>query len=594
MDADIYAELHARILGFPEKRYRPRLDAFLLPQTAVNIAYLKSTFDPAEYEIEQDAFDVIKLQKLTDVQQEGKSKRRWEYIFKDKAPVIDLPFKTQPFKQQLVGLDALHNSEYFALLMEMGTGKTKIVIDEICWQGKGKYLIVCPKSVQSSWIDEFKTHAFEDYFICKMRRHYRGVENLVQGMKDDAKIKVWVINYEGVSALLDPLMKMGFDMVVLDESTFVKNRKAKRTKAIQYLGASAHRRCILNGTPAPNTLLDLYSQFEFLKPGVLGYTDFNNFKREYARYRKTAGGFDKLVGYANVDKLKLRMSTCSFFVKKKQCLDLPEKLYVTRKLEMTPKQAALYEQMLEICLADLEGNMSPEGTVSASVIIVQLLRLSQIACGFLKCTSGDTRNIPEGNVKLVALKEIIEEAEGKVIVWARFKQDVANIVDMCKDELGIDAVCITGKENDEKRERAKQSFNSDNGARVLVGNPATGGLGLTLLGGETERCNTVVYYSNDFSSYKRLQSEDRNHRIGLRNAVTYYDLICEGTVEERILEVLLAKKELNETIANYNELRGFLLGPRDGKFNIKKAKTRNISEDLFNLLGSGKVFEKDA
>lgn len=596
MTAEAYAETHARILGFPEKKYKFKLDAFLVPQTASNMKYLRQRFATWEYEIEQDAVEVMKVQDLTETQQELKSKRRWEYIFEDQVPALPIidELKTVPFKQQVVGLDALHQSEFFGLLMEMGTGKTKICIDEICWTGKGKFLVVCPKSVQQSWVDEFETHAWKPYHLTKLKRNFKGVEGLVKGLRADEDIKVWVINYEGVAGLLDPLLRMEFDMVILDESTYIKNRKAKRTKAIQYLGSTATRRVILNGTPAPNNILDLYSQFEFLKPGVLGYTNYNQFRKYYAQFKKSKGGFEKLVGYQNLEQLKMRMATCSFFVKKKQCLDLPEKQFVTRKLDMTDKQEEMYQMMLEICLADLEGNMSPEGTVSASVIIVQLLRLSQIACGFLRTTDGNTRNIPGGNPKLEALRDILETTDGKVIVWARFKQDVENIVSMIQLDLNEGCVCITGAENEQMRDQAKRSFNSDDGARVLVGNPATGGLGLTLLGGDNLRCTTVVYYSNDFSCYKRLQSEDRTHRIGLRNPVTYYDLVCQGTVEERILNVLQDKKELNEVIANYKELKGFLLGSRKGdKMNILKTKKKEISQDLFDLMNNKDAWDQE-
>jgi SNF2 family DNA or RNA helicase len=498
MDASTYTFFHSRIMGLPERRYSRQLEAWMIPITDKNIEYFLNTFDLDEYSVDELSFDIFDYQAKTKQLQEIKSKRRWKYTFEGKVPKLKIESKkiskTNPYDHQITALDAVHGSEYFGLLMEMGTGKTKVIIDEINWSESQRVLIVCPKSVIGTWKRELQKHSKKPFFFRRLRSHDLGVEDLLDGLHAKEKIKVWITNYERIMANLDGLKRMGFDILVADESTYIKEIRTKRTKAMIELAETCKRRFIMTGTPAGNNLLDLFAQFEFLQPGILGYSTFNAFKKHYGRFALTRGGFDKLIGYKGMEELKMRMANCSFVVKKKDCLDLPEKIYEERYVEMGKVQRELYEQMLSIAIADIEGSMSPDHTVQATVVIVQLLRLSQICCGYLKTISQDTLAIPDGNVKIQALKETIEaiDAEEKICIWARFRWDITQICNLLR-KMKISFACITGNESEKQRNMAVETFEQDWGPRVIVGEPGCGGMGVTLIGSPNRPCTNVIY-----------------------------------------------------------------------------------------------------
>ena len=589
MDSEEYASFHSRMMGFPERRFSRQLEAWLVPQTEKNVTYLVEHFSSEEYLIDEEAAVFVEYTIKTKKLSELKAQRRWKFTFEGTTPPKpkNYKFKTEPYNHQLVASDAIHGSEFFGLLMEMGTGKTKVVIDEVCRAEIPKTLIVCPKTVIGTWFREFKKHATKPYFIRRLRIQSDGVEDLIAGLQAPEKIKIWVTNYDRIRTNMEGLMRLNFNLVVCDESTYIKNPSSKRTKALLELAETAKRRFILTGTPAGNTLLDLFSQFQFLQPGILGYSNFNQYKYYYGRFAQTRCGFEKLTGYRSIKELQTRMASCSFVVKKKDCLDLPDKIYEERYVEMGKVQRELYEQMLMICLADLEGQLKPDSTVQATVVIVQLLRLSQICCGYLKCIDGGEKRIPDGDVKLEAVKDIINDtdSESKICIWTRFRHDVIQVSNLLR-KMNIPYVCLTGKENEAQRERNIISFGSDCGARVLIGEPGSGGMGVTLIGSENRPCTTVIYYSNDFSMLKRAQSEDRSHRIGIKQPISYIDIVCEDSLETQICKILQSKKEINDKIQNFESIKKLLLGNgnSDGKLKVIKSKKREVPAWVYDNL----------
>jgi len=558
LDAAMHVEIHRRLLRIPEVKFSAKLGGYSVPQTARNIEYLNAYFKD-EFELDELSdlkfVHTVKTLQLQDL----KLAQRLTYIQDQSAPEVKYPCRLKPFNHQAVATTSIHGSEFFALLMGMGTGKTKCLIDEVNWLGECRMIVICPKSVTGQWIKEFAKHCTVPYWIARLKSHHRGVSQLVEGLRVKEKVKVWIINYDRVKTMGEYLAKIKPTICVLDESHSIKNRKAKRTKACIELGQHCERRFIFTGTPVANTLLDLFSQFNFLSAGSLGYASYKGFEQRFARFKKMRTGFDKLVGYKYVEELKTAMAKCSFTVKKSECLDLPPKMYVTRSIEMTEKQSILYEQMLTIALASLESDLSPENTVHATIVLVQMLRLSQIANGFLKTLTGEEKDIPGGNPKIDALSEIIDEVhpDEKIVIWARFHKDVDNITALLEKKR-IRHTDLTGRSKN--RDANMDSFNSDHGARILIGEPGSGGLGVELLGTKDHPCTTVIYFSNDYSSTKRQQSEERSHRIGVVRPVTYIDLVAEGTIEERITEILQKKKQLNEFIKDFKGIRTLLTG----------------------------------
>ena len=247
------------------------------------------------------------------------------------------------------------------------------------------------------------------------------------------------------------------------------------------------------------------------------------------------GGFEnrQIVSYNNIDELTQAIEGHSFRVLKKDCLDLPEKIYQRHPVELSKKQRKLYDQLLKNFVTELEGEH-----LSAPEAITRLLRLQQIICGWFPTEDGGTE-IDEKNTRLSALIDLLPDIQCKVIIWARFKRDIKAI----GAALGKKAVSYYGEVSNDDREVAVDRFQNDPNVRYFIGQPQSGGIGLTLTAAEC-----AIYYSNSFDLETRMQSEDRCHRIGTKNNVTYIDFESPKTIDTKIINALREKKNLADTI----------------------------------------------
>ena len=467
-------------------------------------------------------------------------------------------FKTTPYQHQKEALSIGAERESFGLLMEMGTGKSKCLIDNVAHlylKGKLNFaLVIAPKGVYRNWVSkEIPEHLCDDI----PRRVIRWVASPNKQQEAELKsvgtkfdgLTIFVMNVEAFSSvkgknagewLARNLGKRG--LIAIDESTTIKNPKAKRTKALMKIAAGFSYRRILTGSPVTKSPMDIYSQFEFLGPRLLGHDSFYTFQGRYAvMVKRTMGrhSFNQLVGYKNLDELTELVDQHSFRVLKKDCLDLPEKVFTARYVSMTPEQTRMYTQIKEYAMTLLDGGE----LVSTPQVITQLLRLQQVLSGHLKTDEGGMVYFP--SKRMDALMEIMEEHSGKAIIWSRFRYDIQQIVRQLEERFGEGcAAAYYGDTPDEERNDIVRNFqNPDHPLRFFIGNQATAGYGLTL----TE-ADLVVYFANSFSLEHRLQSQDRVHRIGQRRSVTYVDLITEGTVDEKIVESLRNKIEIGAKV----------------------------------------------
>jgi len=441
--------------------------------------------------------------------------------------------------------------------MEMGTGKSKVLIDTIgILYGKGAInavVIVAPKGVYRNWsTKEIPDHLPEyvDRHIAVWSPAPRKQEktDLVKLFHTDLdKLKIFIINVEAFSTPKGVKFTENFILghqvlFAVDESTTIKNPKASRTKAITKLAKNTKYRRILTGSPITQSPLDLYSQTEVLETNLLGYTSYYSFQNHYGEVvNRYFGGrtVRQVVGYRNLDELSQKLDSFSYRVLKSDCLDLPEKLYIRRDVTLTAEQKKLYAELKELAITELAN----QETVSVTNVLTQLLRLHQIVCGHIK--SDDGTETPINNNRIDELIEVIAEMQGKVIIWANYRQNILEIVETLQGLFGVDAVAsYFGDTTPDERERViKQFQNPDSPLRFFVGNTQTGGYGITL----TEAQN-VIYYSNNFDLEKRLQSEDRAHRIGQKNNVTYVDLVAKDTVDEKIVTALRNKLDLAQEV----------------------------------------------
>ena len=345
-------------------------------------------------------------------------------------------------------------------------------------------------------------------------------------------------------------MKKQYNIMVVDESTTIKNRKATRTKNVMMLADEAKYRRILTGSPVTKSPMDLYSQCAVLSPKALGFNSYYAFQNRYALVQKRKMGtraFQEIVGYRRLDELNSKLDRFSNRILKEECLDLPDKMYIRRDVALTDEQKRVYLQMKKLALAKLENG---ELATTASVL-TQIMRLQQICCGFLQPDDGEIQTLD--NNRLKELLEITDELQGKAIIWASYTHDIQQIASALRDRFGPEAVATYyGDTPQDERQAIVEKFqDKDSPLRFFVGQPRTGGYGITLTA-----ANTTVYYSNSYDLEIRLQSEDRAHRIGQRNKVTYIDLVSPDTIDEKILIALrgkidLAGKVLGEEAKNW-------------------------------------------
>jgi len=322
-------------------------------------------------------------------------------------------------------------------------------------------------------------------------------------------------------------------LMAVDESTTIKTPTAKRTKNIIGLGKHSKYRRIMTGSPVTKNPLDLYSQCEFLNPYLLDFTSYYAFRNRYAEMKTMhlRGRSIQVVDeFKNLAELSDTVKKFSERILKQDCLDLPPKNFTKRHITLSNEQKKAYDQMKKAAMAVLNGKVTTTMTV-----LTQLMRLHQITCGHFTADDGSTQLIP--NNRITELMNILEETEGKAIIWANYQKDMTQILDNINKEYGPGSVVdYYGLTPQEDRQENIRKFQSDPKCRFLVGTPSTGGYGITLTA-----ANTVIYYSNGYDLEKRLQSEDRAHRIGQKKNVTYIDIICEDTVDEKIVKALRDK-----------------------------------------------------
>lgn len=501
-------------------------------------------------------------------------------------------FQTAPYAHQRKALEVGWSAPVFGYLMEMGTGKTKVAIDNIAaLHVAGRIdaaVIVAPKGVYQNWVDkEIPTHMPAGILESASIHLWRGklsTKKMQEVMTPRKGLHIFVVNVEAFSsgkysfATVQKFMQMHSCIMVVDESTTIKTPSAERTKAVVKLGRLAKFRRILTGMPITNSPLDIYGQFDFLASGLVGFTNWYSFRARYAVLKPVVFGgrsVQAVVGYRNLDELQKKVADFSFRVTKEDCLDLPAKIYEYRAVEMSATQRRVYDSVLENATAQLSATEH----VTATAVITQILRLHQIACGFTVTELGDIHELSD--TRTDALMDILAETSGKVIIWASYRHCVSKIVEAIRTKkdpatgqplFGPSSVVeYHGGVPQDARAAAILRFQGglagpgeaqlkmarelghdvklgdkvphDPRCRFFVGTQATGGMGITL----TE-ASTVVYHSNSHSLEHRVQSEDRAHRIGQTRSVTYIDLVCQDTVDSKIIKALRRKIDIASTI----------------------------------------------
>jgi len=457
-------------------------------------------------------------------------------------------FKSKPFAHQLKALEMSWDKKVFAYFMEMGTGKSKVLIDNIAMlYDKGKIngaLIIAPKGVYKTWMDEqipdhLPDHIEKEVVLWDATGGKKKEEELKKLFKSSEDLHILIMNVEAFSTKKGKLFAWKFlnchrSMMAIDESTTIKNPSAIRSKTIVDLGKNVLYKRILTGSPVTKSPLDLYNQCFFLDPWLLDQQSYYAFRTRYALTRKinvSGRQVEIVVGYRNLGELSNQLKPFSFRCLKDDCLDLPEKTYMKRIIQLTPEQQKVYDQMKKMALAELNGKLTTTATV-----ITQLMRLQQITSGHFKSDDGGIQKIK--NNRLDELLNVLSEMEGKAVIWAHWRYDIEVIVDAIKKEYGDNSVVtyFGDTSTDDRQKAIKAIQDPTSQVRFIVGTPQTGGYGITLTG-----ASTMIYYSNGYDLEKRQQSEARIDRIGQVKNMTYIDIIAEKTIDERIVTALRNK-----------------------------------------------------
>jgi len=487
--------------------------------------------------------------------------------------------KTKGMRHQIEALKRLADKQAYGLLMEQGTGKTWVFLadaERLYARGKIDCLcIVAPRGVHTNWVRrEIPKHfdvpcvayAWDGKNTLKADKERARLFEVAEGSK--RCLRIMAINFDAL------IHKRGFDfarsfvrsgrcLLVIDESSRIKSppKQAARTDACLLLKKDAEYRRIGTGTPITNAPQDIFYQFEFLESGLLETTSYRAFVAEYtkllddnhplkrniiaknprAQWAQIAER-DAITGrpiYRNLDKLSALIERHSYRILKRDCLDLPPKVYKTIYFELTSKQQAAYRLMEKKFRMELEN-----GEIDTVAKLNAIAKLQQITSGFL--IGNDRKPFyveKEGLPRLEALLEANEDIDGSLIVWASFKEEIAHIGPALR-KAGRKVVEYHGGTSAADREKAVDDF-QEGRADCFLGHPAAGGIGITLTAAQT-----AIYYSNSFMMETRAQSEDRNHRIGTTGTVTYLDILAQGTIDEVVYDSLFGKRNLAATILN--------------------------------------------
>lgn len=490
-------------------------------------------------------------------------------------------FKLPPLNHQLECLNRFGRSEYFALLAEQGTGKTYIIINNIAdlWSSRelDAAIVFAPNGVHTNWTRRELPKTMPDWvryraaaWQASMGKKEKAAFDSLLGSSDSTELRILTMNWEALATKRGKEVAERFCnsasklMIVCDESHRVKNPSTVTYKALDKLKKQSNWRRIMSGTSIANAPFDAWSQFMFLDEDILGCSSYYAFKSEYAEmipaHSKMLQGIMRKHGmarapqivqrdntgkpkYRNLEKLNKLIAPHSFRVLKKDCLDLPDKVYKTAYFDLTIEQRRIYNKALE------EGRLSLEGEDTPFTRLVVLGKLAQITSGYyLHPDSEEPVRIDGGTPKLALLLDRVSaalEEERKVIIWARYHVEIDDICTALSAdglEPGADFVQYHGGIKKADREVAIDTF--ENGtARVFVGQQQAGGVGITLIA-----ASEVIYFSNTFSLVDREQSEDRAHRIGQTKTVVYTNLVASETIDEQIVDALQSKKTMAEII----------------------------------------------
>jgi SNF2 family DNA or RNA helicase len=540
-----------RVRALPNRRWDGKAKHWTAPAIRANVECLNRLF-MASAEISEAARNKI----------DGYTAERKGRVRPSAFPSF-YGFKRSPRQKQREALEKTYGLHAFALFMDMRTGKTKVLIDMACAlrieDKVNRVVLVCPLSLRKNWTREFAKDATipVDYHLLDTKDKGKSFDRWLNTPHD---FKWLIVGVESLAAgsAIEYVKRFCLTstkiLCAVDESSKIKTHSAARSKNVVSLRNSCEYRGILSGTPMTKSPLDLFMQYEFIDPDIIGLGDYYAFRARYA----VMGGYEnrQVIGYENLDELIELISPYTYQVRQSEVFE-SAKEYVVREVELSPKQRASY--------ADLKKYSRLDGD-DGKVLVVQnvlekMLRLQEVTGGFvsyeysdeqiesMRKTWGESKKLPRTyrvpvdgeNPKVAEILACAEDYEGPTIVWCAFKDEIYAVCKALRDVYGDDQVVeYHGDVDEDQRDQHVQAFLARK-ARFFVGNAATGGMGLTL-----DIADNIFYFSNTFNYVDREQSEERGTAEG--KTMLIVDIVARGTVDDTILEANEAKKDVSEYV----------------------------------------------
>lgn len=569
---------------------------FLFRPTPTNVDFMVKHFPDVPWI--EGAEEHLAVLKARDAEA-NKTRALKAAISGDESDRDDHEYKLEPWKHQRKAFLLNREQKAFALLMEQRTGKTKVIIDTASWLFRKERIhtlvVVSVNGVHRNWVDTELPKHMPDWCNYKawFSRSSTAQKYHLQFLETGAftgGLRIFAFHVEGFSRagrmaeyFHEAITSMNPEgvMLVMDESTRIKNRSSGRSKFLfDYAGTAADNqkagyRRILTGTPQVKDPLDWFGQFWFLDPNILGLDTQTAFKARYCETktfergmdgkmhlvgenspRRSGDRFSSIVGVRHADELSKLVDGYSFRVLRRDCADLPPKVYKRYPVELTPAQRRLYKQLRDEYIAEFKGQ-----TVTAAMAMVRAIRLQQVICNWWPMSEdtligGETwksvQPISKENPRLDALDNIVASADSKVLIWARFRPDL----EMIQKHFGKRAVSYHGGIKDEQKAANLRRFKFDKTCDLFIGNPASAGLGLDL-----SMADISAYYSNSYKLEDRLQSEDRTESMVQKTSTLIWDLEAPGTQDSKIIANLKQKKFLADIITK--DPAGFFMDTED-------------------------------
>jgi SNF2 family DNA or RNA helicase len=479
----------------------------------------------------------------------------------------DFRFALPPYPYQQTVWERSRELKTFALFMEQGTGKTKVTADTAGWLYQRKLanllIVVAPSGVHEQWVEEeLPKHMSPDVPYTAWAWNTaapKATDAMLTQLVHDRRLVVLAFNIEAVSTQrakkwIQYFLQHRPGILTVDEATDIKRPSALRTRTLWHLGKFAMYRRILTGTPASEGPFGYYAMFRFLHWQILGYQTFAEFKADFAEWIQLRGWRDDIKEdsqgrpimvvardkagnpqYKNLDRLYQLADKRSYRITKQDALPwLPPKQYDRRLFDLSDVQRKLYNEIKHEYVTEFKDK-----TYYAELAIVRLLRMQQIACGYLPSDTEEPHQLAPGpNPRIEALEALLAECSDQFIVWARFSADIDQIMKL----LGKRAVRYDAKVDATQRGNNKHAFLAGD-VQGFVGNAKAGGRGLNI-----QVASTMVFYSNYFDLEWRQQGEDRGHRPGMAGSLSIYDLCGRSTVDEYVIKRLKNKQVIADTI----------------------------------------------